>query len=120
MIGNFYLDRGVLGGQHKCAIQGLILICIINMGQWIYATVYDKGNQPEPLINARVMVKTLLFLSYSLCIAGLLIRLFRHMRLFAAIADYKPLTSFIIVCIPSLLYYLIGRYQKNGDTETVI
>eukprot|EP00571_Detonula_confervacea_P016463 CAMPEP_0172304906 /NCGR_PEP_ID=MMETSP1058-20130122/6264_1 /TAXON_ID=83371 /ORGANISM="Detonula confervacea, Strain CCMP 353" /LENGTH=481 /DNA_ID=CAMNT_0013016313 /DNA_START=328 /DNA_END=1773 /DNA_ORIENTATION=- len=59
VIGVYYLDREAVGGRNKRAIQGLILVSAINIGQWIYALVwqfgtgYDKGNQPTPLISFR-------------------------------------------------------------------
>jgi MFS family permease len=59
VCGTFYLDRESLGGRRKRAISGLLLISAINIGQWVYAIVYqfstgyDKGNAPEPLINYR-------------------------------------------------------------------
>jgi len=59
VIGVYYLDREAIGGRRKRAIQGLILVSAINIGQWIYALIwqfttgYDKGNQPSPLISFR-------------------------------------------------------------------
>jgi len=57
--GTYYLDREDLGGRRHRAIRGLALISAINIGQWIYAIVYqfgtgyDKGNAPDPRINYR-------------------------------------------------------------------
>eukprot|EP00578_Thalassiosira_sp_NH16_P010867 CAMPEP_0181121678 /NCGR_PEP_ID=MMETSP1071-20121207/24875_1 /TAXON_ID=35127 /ORGANISM="Thalassiosira sp., Strain NH16" /LENGTH=755 /DNA_ID=CAMNT_0023206531 /DNA_START=28 /DNA_END=2295 /DNA_ORIENTATION=- len=57
VCGTYYLDRESMGGRRQRAIRGLTMISAINVGQWIFAiayqfgTGYDKGNQPDPLIN---------------------------------------------------------------------
>ena len=57
VLGRFFLDKESLGRRRKRAIRGLILVSVINLGQWTYATVYqfstgyDKDNQPEVRIN---------------------------------------------------------------------
>jgi len=57
VCGTYYLDSEAVGGRHKRAIRGLALVSIINLGQWVYAvlyqfsTGYDKGNPPDPPIN---------------------------------------------------------------------
>jgi hypothetical protein len=55
--GTYYLDRESVGARRQRAIQGLLIISAINVGQWIYALIYqfstgyDKGNAPDPPIN---------------------------------------------------------------------
>jgi len=59
VCGTYYLDRESLGGRRQRAIRGLVGISAINLGQWVYAIIYqfstgyDKGNGPEPPINFR-------------------------------------------------------------------
>ncbi|KAL7516811.1 hypothetical protein ACHAWX_001786 [Stephanocyclus meneghinianus] len=55
--GTYYLDRESIGARRQRAIRGLLMISAINIGQWVYALIYqfstgyDKGNVPDPLIN---------------------------------------------------------------------
>ena len=55
--GTYYLDRESVGARRQRAIRGLLVISAINVGQWIYALIYqfstgyDKGNAPDPPIN---------------------------------------------------------------------
>lgn len=55
--GTYYLDRESIGGRRQRAIRGLAMISAINVGQWMYAIIYqfstgyDKGNAPDPPIN---------------------------------------------------------------------
>lgn len=57
VCGTYYLDRESYGGRRQRAIRGLAMISAINIGQWMYAIIYqfstgyDKGNQPDPPIN---------------------------------------------------------------------
>eukprot|EP00581_Thalassiosira_minuscula_P019344 CAMPEP_0183713240 /NCGR_PEP_ID=MMETSP0737-20130205/8138_1 /TAXON_ID=385413 /ORGANISM="Thalassiosira miniscula, Strain CCMP1093" /LENGTH=901 /DNA_ID=CAMNT_0025941993 /DNA_START=330 /DNA_END=3035 /DNA_ORIENTATION=- len=57
VYGVYYLDSEAVGGRRQRAIRGLALVSVINLGQWIYAIIYqfstgyDKGNGPDPLIN---------------------------------------------------------------------
>lgn len=55
--GTYYLDRDSIGARRQRAIRGLLMISAINVGQWIYALIYqfstgyDKANAPDPPIN---------------------------------------------------------------------
>jgi hypothetical protein len=57
VCGTYYLDKESVGARRQRAIKGLVMISIINVGQWVYALVYqfstgyDKGNAPDPPIR---------------------------------------------------------------------
>jgi hypothetical protein len=57
VCGAYYLDKESVGARCQRAIKGLLMISIINVGQWVYALVYqfstgyDKGNAPEPPVR---------------------------------------------------------------------
>lgn len=59
VMGTYYLDRESLGGRRHRAVRGLAVISAINVGQWLYAIIYqfstgyDKGRGPDPPINFR-------------------------------------------------------------------